>query len=183
MISRDRSDVMVNVFRCDRKAFNLITLLGNIKHFSIQLQFCEKRFLFRYHTTHIHTDWAKRKEKHVTESDSISDIWEWYEKGADIFCKGQYIIMKNWTWKLNLCQIARCTHWKPFLPWKMISEREINLSYTPSTFLIKRHDKKNHIKQNKNNFLFTIIEVSVSFRLIGLHDFESVSVSPFNNNY
>lgn len=31
MISRDRSDVMVNVFRCDRKAFNLITLLDNEK--------------------------------------------------------------------------------------------------------------------------------------------------------
>lgn len=74
MISRDRSDVMVNVFRCDRKAFNLITLLDNEKILStpkFENNFCVFLLFF---------NWAKKTRKRIR-------LWEWYERGADILCE------------------------------------------------------------------------------------------------
>lgn len=73
MISRDRSDVMVNVFRCDRKAFNLIVLLDRKKISTVKFEknFC---FFFGYIL-------SETEEKHVDESEYGNGT-----KEVPIFC-------------------------------------------------------------------------------------------------
>lgn len=123
MISRDRSDVMVNVFRCDRKAFNLIVLLDEKKKNLSTAKF-EKNFVFFFL---LGTKLSKTEEKHVDESDNENGT-----KEVPIFCVEE----KPNNIKFKLCQIAQHIHYKIenrktfFLPWKMILEPEIILSCT-----------------------------------------------------